>query len=43
MRITRKNTIDDNEIKIDQSKLSKTSKLVSKSSNLSDQQLNEVS
>ena len=41
-RITRHNTVDENEIRIDESKVAKASKLVTTNSNNSNENLNEV-
>ena len=41
-RLTRNNTVDENEIRIDESKVTKASKLVASDSNLTSDQLNEV-
>ena len=42
MRITRHNTVDDNEIEIDELKTSKASKLVKNKSEISSVDINEV-
>ena len=41
-RITRNNTVDENEIRIDESKVGKASKLVANNSELTNDKLNEV-
>ena len=43
MRITRNNTVDDNEIRVDESKVASSSKLVDETSKISSKDFIEVS
>ena len=43
MRITRNNTVDDNEIRVDESKVASSSKLVDETSKISSKEFIEVS